>query len=194
MLRRPGRAGHAATALRKDVTLRKEQFEALSNFRYHLRRFLSFSEHVTAASGITHLQYLLMLHVKGYPGRDWATISELAERLLSLHHGVVALVTRCEKIGLVERRPGRLDGREVEVHLTPAGGRLVASLARRHRDELDRVGEFFRVPDASMAAPATPERGRRRSPAERKPRPATGRGAAVRSGDLGRRLEKAGRQ
>ena len=85
---------------RKPLT--KTEFEALSEFRYQMRRFERFSEDVVQTEGITPLQYLLLLHIKGYPGRDWATVGELAERLQAKPHGVVALVTRCE-----ERRPGR---------------------------------------------------------------------------------------
>ncbi len=129
-----------------DPPFAKEEFETLSNFRYQLRRFLRLSEQLTRRSGVTNLQYLLMLHVKGFPEREWATITELAERLQSQHHGVVALVSRCEKLDLVERRAGRSDGREVEIHLTRKGERTVERLARLHRDELMRLEGVFAVP------------------------------------------------
>jgi DNA-binding MarR family transcriptional regulator len=129
-----------------DVPFGNADFETLSNFRYQLRRFLRWSEQLTRRSGVTNLQYLLMLHLKGFAQREWATIGELAERLQAQHHGVVALVTRCENLGLVERRPGRADGREVEVHLTRKGDRLVDRLARLHRDELMRLEGVFEVP------------------------------------------------
>ena len=103
--------------------LEKSEFEALADFRYQLRRFLRFSELLTRRHGITNLQYLLLLQVKGFPGREWANIGELAERLQAHQHGVVSLVSRCEKLGLVERQPGREDRRAVEVHLTAAGER-----------------------------------------------------------------------
>lgn len=61
--------------------LNKSEFEALSKFRYQLRRFLRFSENVTHQHGVTPLQYQLMLQIHGYPGRSWATVAELAERL-----------------------------------------------------------------------------------------------------------------
>lgn len=124
----------------------KAEFEALSRFRYQLRRFLRFSEEVTREYGVTHLQYLLLLHLKGMAGRQWATIGELAELLQSHHHGVVSLVSRCEKLGLVFRRQGSADRREVEVHLTPAGERLAHKLARLHRDELLKLQGVFQVP------------------------------------------------
>jgi len=129
----------------KDV-LSKREFETLSHFRYQLRRFLRFSEEATHNLGITHLQYLLLLHIKGYQGREWATIGELAERLQSHHHGVVSLVSRCEKLGLVYRQQGKTDRREVEVHLTPEGEKTVGKLARLHRDELLNLQGIFLVP------------------------------------------------
>jgi DNA-binding MarR family transcriptional regulator len=116
--------------------LDKKEFETLSEFRYRLRRFLRFSEQVTRSNGITPLQYLLLLHIKGFPGREWATVGELAERLQAAHHGTVALISRCESLGWVERRQGKTDRREVEVHLTANGDRVAARMVRLHRDEL----------------------------------------------------------
>jgi len=136
----------------------KQEFEALSNFRYQLRRFVRWSEQLTRRAGVTNLQYLLMLHVRGFPGREWATITELAERLQSQHHGVVALVSRCERLGFVERRAGRADGREVEVHLTAKGERMIARLARLHRDELLRLQGILAVPGREELERASPPR------------------------------------
>ncbi|MDB5770152.1 MAG: hypothetical protein V7606_3396 [Burkholderiales bacterium] len=130
--------------------LTKLDYEVLADFRYQLRRFLRFSEEVSQEHGITVLQYLLLLQVKGFPGREWATIAELAERLQSHHHGVVALTSRCEKAGLVERRPGRDDKRSVEVFLKPKGEKLLRELALVHRDQLVDLHEVFRIPDAGM--------------------------------------------
>ena len=118
------------------MSLKKRDFEALSEFRYQLRRFLRFSEQAVRAEGITPLQYLLMLHIKGFADRDWATVGELAEKLQSQHHGTVALVSRCEKLGLVRRKLSDVDRRRVEIHLTAKGERYVDKLARMHRDEI----------------------------------------------------------
>lgn len=124
----------------------KADFETLANFRYQLRRFLRYSEEVTHENGVRPLQYLLMLQIKGFPGREWATVAELAERLQAKHHGVVALVSRCEAAGWVRRETGRSDLRSVEVHLTPAGATCLERLARLHRDELQSVKSGFAVP------------------------------------------------
>lgn len=128
------------------AALGKQEFEALSQFRYQLRRFLRFSEQVTRQNGITPLQYLLLLHIEGFPGRDWATVGELAERLQAKHHGVVALISRCEKLGWVARAQGKTDRREVEVHLTATGRRKVGRMAQLHRDELLNLEGGFLVP------------------------------------------------
>ena len=131
-------------------TLSKSDFEALADFRYQIRRFLRFSEEISQQHGITVLQYLLLLQMKGYPGRDWATIAELAERLQSHHHGVVTLVTRCEEAGLVERRKGEGDKRVVQVVLLPKGEQLVARLALLHREQLLNLGDELVVPSAAI--------------------------------------------
>jgi DNA-binding MarR family transcriptional regulator len=124
----------------------KADFETLAGFRYQLRRFLRFSEEVTRNGGVTPLQYQLMLQIKGFPGRDWASVAELAERLQAKHHGVVSLISRCEAAGLVIRNASRGDQRRVEVALTRQGERRLEQLARLHRDELRSVKDGFAVP------------------------------------------------
>lgn len=127
------------------TALSKRQYEALSEFRYQLRRFLHFSETAARDAGLTPLQYLLLLHIRGFPGREWATVGELAERLQMQHHGAVALLTRCEELGLVERQRSQTDRRKVEVHLTAEGGRHLEYLAALHEAELRSLQSTFRV-------------------------------------------------
>jgi DNA-binding MarR family transcriptional regulator len=129
-----------------DRVISKAVFERLSEFRYQMRKFERFSEKAVRAHGVTPLQYLLLLHIKGFPGRDHALIGELAERLQAQSHGVVALVTRCEESGLVIRRRSQRDGREVEVHLLKAGEKLLVKLASMHRAELKSIRGVFPVP------------------------------------------------
>lgn len=125
--------------------LTKADFEKLSEFRYQLRRFLHVSEAILRTEGITPVQYLMLLHIKGMSGRDWATIAELAERLQTVHHGVVTLVSRCEAAGFVERRQSKTDRRQVEVHLLPYGEQCVARVAERHRGQLKPFGKAWRL-------------------------------------------------
>jgi DNA-binding MarR family transcriptional regulator len=117
----------------KPMTL--QQYQALADFRYELRRFLRYSEQVTRRHGLTPLQYQLLLQIKSYPERNRATIGALAERLQAKHHGVVALATRCEKLGLIARQTGKDDRRVVYLILSAKGDRALEYLARWHRDE-----------------------------------------------------------
>jgi DNA-binding MarR family transcriptional regulator len=117
-------------------TLTKRQYEALSEFHYRLRRFLRFSEKATRSRGISPLHYQLMLHVRGFPGRDWATVGEIAERLQAHPHGALALIARCEANGLVYRTRGTDDRRRVEVRLRPKGIRCLEELAALHHAEI----------------------------------------------------------
>jgi DNA-binding MarR family transcriptional regulator len=133
-------------AHRSDEEISKAVFEKLSEFRYQMRRFERFSEKAVRAHQVTPLQYLLLLHIKGFPGREYANVRELAERLQAQPHGVVALISRCEAAGLVARRPSERDGREVEVHLLKAGVRLLTKLAAMHRAELRSIKGVFPVP------------------------------------------------
>lgn len=131
----------------KALPLNKHDFEILSDFRYQIRKFERFSEEVTRQHGLTPLQYLLLLHVKGYPDRDWATVGELAKRLQAQQHGVVALISRCEKLDLVERRRSSDDRRRIEIHLLKDGEKVINKLARLHRTELLSLRGRFVVPD-----------------------------------------------
>lgn len=123
----------------------KRDFEAISELRYQIRRFLRFSERAVREAGITPLQYLLLLHLRGFPGRDHATIGELAERLQAKHHGVVALVRRCEALGFVTKRPSREDRRRVEVRLAAKGASRLDALVALHRAELRALQQAFEM-------------------------------------------------
>jgi DNA-binding MarR family transcriptional regulator len=124
--------------------LNKRDFEQRAEFRYLLRSFLRASEELCRAEGITPLQYQMLLQVKGFPGRAWAFVGELAERLHAPQHGVAALVTRAEKAGLVERITGTTDRRQRQVHLTARGDRVIQRLAAAHDRELRPLSEVLR--------------------------------------------------
>ena len=133
--------------------VRQSDFETLSEFRYQLRRFERFSEQAAKAEGLMPQQYLTLLHIKGTPGRAWATVGELAERLQVQPHAAVALVTRCEALELVERRPSENDRRQVEVHLLARGEQLLQRLAALHRAELKSLEGVFTVPQIQLPDP-----------------------------------------
>lgn len=153
------RSAAAQAAPSPAESLTKEDFEALSDFRYQLRRFLRFSEDAAREEGLTVQQYLLMLHIRGCPGKTWASIGELAERLQAKQHGVVALVNRCEAAGLVRRKANQDDRRIVEVHLLAKGERCLNRLALLHRTELGSLRNTFQVARITAFNDAGPESG-----------------------------------
>jgi DNA-binding MarR family transcriptional regulator len=127
--------------------LTKADFEALARFRFGIRRYLRFSEQVVRDHGLTPQQYQLLLALKGFPGREWASVSELADRLQLRHHSVGELVNRAQAQDLVTKAPHPTDARIVRVEMTPHGERALARLSALHRDELRRMGTVLTVPD-----------------------------------------------
>lgn len=131
--------------------LSKKKFAELSDFRYVLRRFLRISEDNARAEGLTSLQYQLLLQVKGERERGWVLVGELAERLQMQQHGAVALVSRCERAGLVRRVRNRDDRRRVQIHLTRAGELAVQRVAARNRPELVSLAHVVELAAATLA-------------------------------------------
>lgn len=111
-------------------------YQALAEYRYQMRRFLHFSEEAARQAGIEPQQHQLMLAVKGIPNGEKPRIAYLAERLQVQHHSAVELVDRMEKRGLITRTRGESDRREVHVHLTEQGDRVLTELTRHMRTEL----------------------------------------------------------
>lgn len=116
--------------------LSKAEFEELAAFRAALRRYLRFSEELVRANGLTPQQYQLLLAVKGYPGRDWASVGELAEQLQLRHHSVVELIDRAQRGDLVGRAPDPRDARVVRVRLTSKGNSVLGTLSALHKEQL----------------------------------------------------------
>ena len=116
------------------------EYEALAQFRYTLRRFLSFSETAAGVVGLTPQQYQALLAIKGASGEGPVTINDLAQQLMIKHNSAVGLVDRLEEEGLIVRRVARDDRRKVNLILTPKGSRTFEKLASAHRAELERIG------------------------------------------------------
>ncbi len=132
--------------------IRKLDYEALAAFRYALRRFLRFSEEGARAAGLTPQQHQLLLAVKGHPGREWVSITELAEALQIRHHAAVGLVDRCEGARLIHRTPDPRDRRQVRVLLTVKGDGILGRLSTRNRRELRTLRQALRLPLLSQRA------------------------------------------
>lgn len=129
-----------------DAPLTKGDFEQLARFRFGLRRYLRFSETTVRAHGLTPQQYQLLLALKGFPGREWAAMKEVADRLQVRHHSAVELVDRAQKQGLIRRLPDPSDARVVRVELTDEGNSVLERLASMHRAELERLGPTLELP------------------------------------------------
>jgi DNA-binding MarR family transcriptional regulator len=124
--------------------LAKADYEALAQFRYELRRFLSFSEKAAVDAGVTPRQHQALLAIKGFPGRDEITIGELAKQLTVAHHTAVELADRLVAQDLLTRSPGREDRRTVLLRVTRKGETLLAKLSMAHRTEIQKIGSHLR--------------------------------------------------
>jgi len=115
-------------------------YQALADLRYQVRRFLRTREVAARAAGVAPQQYVLLLQVKGWDGREPPTLRALAERLQTQHHAVVQLVDRLAARDMVARRRDVRDRREVLVELRPAGEAVLRRLARHSVAELRTEG------------------------------------------------------
>jgi DNA-binding MarR family transcriptional regulator len=136
------------------AALSQREFEQLASFRHALRLFARNTELEARRVGLTPQQYQLLLAIKGFPGREWANISELAERLQIRHNAVIGLVNRAEERELVVRRQDadRADRRVVQIHLTPEGERVLQVLASALHDERLRVRAAIEALEQDMPA------------------------------------------
>jgi len=121
-------------------TLTEQQYQALANLRYVIRKFLHFSESAARQAGVEPQQHQLMLAIKGLPEGAKPTIGEIAERLQVQHNTAVELVNRAEAAGYVRRVKDRDDKRQVLVWLTDQGERVLDMLSAIHMSELKVMG------------------------------------------------------
>ncbi len=119
-----------------EVPISKAEFESIAAFRHAIRRFLRFSEQAARREGITPQQHQLLLAIKGFPNREYASVTELADRLQMRQHSMVGLIDRTEAQNLVRREHGTLDRRQVFIYLTPDGEEKLQKLSMQHRHEL----------------------------------------------------------
>jgi DNA-binding MarR family transcriptional regulator len=118
-----------------------EKLKELAEFRYRLRRFLSFSEMASEAVGISAQQYQVLQVIATVPEGRPASISYLAERMMVRHHSAVELVDRTERLGLVRRVADERDHRRSLVEVTAHGEELLTRLAGEHLIELEATGQ-----------------------------------------------------
>jgi DNA-binding MarR family transcriptional regulator len=120
--------------------LSPDDYRALAEFRYQIRCFLNFSEQAARSAGLEPQQYVMLLAVRGLPEGQRATIRALAERLQIRHHSAVELIDRLAHRGLVRRIRAPQDRRNVLIHLTARGERILEKLAQLRLAELRATG------------------------------------------------------
>jgi DNA-binding MarR family transcriptional regulator len=113
----------------------------LSEFRFQLRQFLSFSEVSSERHGIQAQQYQLLQVVAAAPPGQPASVSYLADRMVLRHNSTVELVDRAERAGLVRRHTDERDLRRSIIKLTPTGEQLLRAMVAEHIQELERLSD-----------------------------------------------------
>jgi len=108
----------------------KEEFK-LDNqlcFRlYTASRLLTQAYHpLLSAYGLTYPQYLVLLVLWE---KDAQPVNDIAKRLFLETNTVTPLLQRMEKEGILTRKKGKQDARQMIIHLTPRGKRLQESLS-----------------------------------------------------------------
>jgi len=117
--------------------LRPDDFEALAEFRYLLRKFLRFSrDFLRANAALNTEQYEALLAIKAFAAPEGLTISQLSERLQVKHHSAVNIVDRLVNKKLITRETTGTDRRQRYVQLTAKGDKLIEELALAHRKQV----------------------------------------------------------
>jgi len=132
--------------------LTADDYEALANFRYLLRKFLRFSKDFLKANGnLSPEQYEALLTIRAFTSIGGLTISQLSERLQAKHHSTVNIVDRLVERKLITREPGETDRRRRHVGLAAKGEKLIEELAAEHRKEIrGRSSEMIKVLERLM--------------------------------------------
>jgi DNA-binding MarR family transcriptional regulator len=133
-------------------------YRALAEFRFLIRRFLNNGENAARSAGLEPQQYQGLLTMCGMPADKDVTISSLAERLQIRHHSAVELIDRMEKRGLCRRERSKTDRRNVLVHVTPRGEKLLNRLVQHRIAELQVTGPALAEALAALLTPASRQR------------------------------------
>jgi DNA-binding MarR family transcriptional regulator len=126
-----------------EVRESQSKLKSLAEFRFQMRKFLSFSESASERCGIPAQQYQLMQVIAAIPEGQQASITYLAERMILRHNSTVELVDRAERAGLVRRESDPKDMRRSLVLLTPHGNDILDRLVAEHLNELSPLCEHL---------------------------------------------------
>jgi DNA-binding MarR family transcriptional regulator len=110
------------------------RYESAAELRVNLRRFLSRTDQITRAHGLTPERYELLLLIKVSPDGE-ATVGKLGKRMCIGQSAATQLARRVEDLGLIERTMSTADARVHPLRLTAEGERRLAdTLSALHED------------------------------------------------------------
>ena len=111
-------------------------YEALSNLRYTLRRFMDFSTSAAQQEGLPAQQHQALLAIRGYRGEEAMSVGKLAERLIIAPHSATELVGRLVVAGYVTRHVDPADRRRQTLALTDKADTVLEQLTAIHLTEI----------------------------------------------------------
>jgi DNA-binding MarR family transcriptional regulator len=118
-------------------------YRGLAEFRYQIRKFLSFSEGAARRAGLEPAQHQLLLAIHGLPPGKRPTLATLAERMCTDLEGCEALARVLLERELIQRGVSPHDRREQLLLLTETGLALLRDLTVQHRNQILAVGPTF---------------------------------------------------
>lgn len=117
-------------------SLTVEDYRSLAQFRYYLRRFMSFSTAAAEAEGLPTQQHQALLAIKAQADHQAMSIGDLAEWLVIAPHSATELVGRLVEANLAQRETDPDDRRRQRIILTPKADDLLQRLTETHLAEL----------------------------------------------------------
>jgi DNA-binding MarR family transcriptional regulator len=118
-------------------------YRGLAEFRYQIRRFVSFSERAARAAGLEPPQHQLMLAIGGLPPSKRPNLPTLAERMCLDVEPCQVLAEALLNRGLLRWTANPADRREKLLALTENGQSLLRGLTSLHRNQVLSVGPTF---------------------------------------------------
>jgi DNA-binding MarR family transcriptional regulator len=115
----------------------------LAEFRYQIRKFVSFSEGAARQAGLEPPQHQLLLAVKGLPASRRPSLNVLAERMVMDPGGCEVLASGLVNRGFLRWQRDRRVEEGRLLALTPTGQEMIERLTAQHRDQMMAVGPTF---------------------------------------------------
>jgi|tagenome__1003787_1003787.scaffolds.fasta_scaffold20532302_2 DNA-binding MarR family transcriptional regulator len=128
-----------------------EELATVAELRLALRRFMSATDDVTSAHGLSPRQYDLLALLHRPAGDSGPTATRIASELALSRSATTELLTRAEHAGLIARSQDAGNARIKHVSPTPEGTRRFFAAVAELRVERARLFELLRVA-AGLAA------------------------------------------